>query len=495
MKNILKTLIVVLLIAFISGCSKDYFKVNVPSGAVSESQLSMNDLLGPVLYHTVIAQYYAERTFGNYSQNFTGQGGTSAGVTSISGTWSNTYLYAMPNLLVIREKAKALNAKHFDAIAQILIAMNMGLAADSWDNVPYTEAAKLANNLNPKFDTQESVYNAIFNLLDSAIAELEGADPTGILPTPTSDLIYRGDMTKWLKTAYTLKARYLLHLIKKKGAVASATAALASIAKGYTSNNDDFQMFYTDKIINPWYSREVLAKHTGNDHDVICDQLVSYMDGTSFPFTGGTVTMDPRLPVYAETDDGSAVYKGFESGGFGFTADGVTQANTVFRENGYYTNSTSPIVVISYAEALFIKAEAEFLINGGTTTSTGTSAAGYQAYLDGIKANMSKLGVSSAGYISDPSVDMGAAALKLQNIMKEKFIANFLNPETFVDLRRYDFSPDVFKDFAFPADNAQSVFPGQWLVRAQYPSTEENRNSANVNANKKSPVDPVWWEQ
>ncbi len=108
---------------------------------------------------------------------------------------------------------------------------------------------------------------------------------------------------------------------------------------------------------------------------------------------------------------------------------------------------------------------------------------------------MSKLGVSSTDYIADPSVGMGAANLKLQNIMKEKYIADFLNPETFVDLRRYDFSTDVFKDFSLPANNASSEFPGKWFKRTNYPTTEELRNPDNVAKNKKSPTDPVWWEQ
>jgi len=493
MKNKLKTIISAILLIGLFGCSKDYFNVNTPTGAVNVNQLSMNDLLGPVIYHTVFAQYDAEQSFGNYTQNFVGQGGTAAGVTSIAGTWSNTYLHALPNLKVIREKAKTLNAKHFDGIAQILIAMNLGLVTDSYENVPYSEASLGAENLTPKFDTQESTYTTISSLLDSAISELEGPDDSGINPTAKSDLIYRGDLTKWLRTAYTLKARYELHLIKKNGTVVAANAALASIANGYTSNADDFQMSFTDKQINPWYSEEVLAKNTGNFHHVICNQLVSYMDGTSYPFTG-SVTIDPRLPVYAQTDDGSNTYKGYVSGGSGISGDG-SAANTDFREDGFYTNQSAPIVIISYAEAMFIKAEAEFLANGGTMTSSGTTTDGYTAYLDGIKANMNKLGVDFTNYVADPSVSMDAPNLKLQNIMKEKYIANFLNPETYVDVRRYDYSTSVFKNLALPADNALSEFPGKWFARAQYPSSETQRNPDNVTANQKSPTDPVWWQQ
>jgi hypothetical protein len=494
MKNILKTIAVVMLIAFTTGCSKDYFDVNTPTSAVSASQLRMNDLLAPIIVHTIYAQYDAERPFGNYVQNFYGEGGVASDHTTVSGVWSNVYLYILPNLKVIRDKAQAAGATHFDAVAQILTAINIGLATDSYENIPYSEAAMASDNFTPEFDTQEQIYNAIFGLLDSAIGELEADDNSGYNIDGNSDMIYHGDVTKWLKAAYTLKARYKLHLINKEGAATAAQEALTAIAKGFSSNADDFQMSFDDKHINPWYSREVMAKNTGNAFDVICDQLVSSMDGKYFPFTGGTVTMDPRLPVYAQTNDGSNVYKGYVGGGHGLSSDGTT-ANAEFRVEGFYTNTSAPIVIISYAEALFIKAEAEFLASGGTTTSAGTTDAGYQAYLDGINANMAKLGVDGSAYVADSSVNMGAANLKLQNIMKEKYIANFLNPETYVDFRRYDFSADVFKGLALPVGNDQSEYPGEWIKRALYPSTETQRNPDNVAANQKSPIDPVWWMQ
>lgn len=494
MKNILKTIAVVFLIVLISGCSKDYFDVNTPTSAVSASQLRMNDLLAPIIVHTIYSQYDAERSFGNYAQNFYGEGGVAADHTTVSGVWSSLYLYILPNLKVIRDKAKAAGATHFDAVAQILTAINIGLATDCYENIPYSEAALASDNFTPGFDTQESVYNSIFSLLNSAISELEADDNSGYNIDGNSDMIYHGDVSKWLKAAYTLKARYKLHLINKEGTAKAAQEALAAIANGFSSNADDFQMFFNEKHINPWYSREVMAKKTGNAFDVICDQLVSYMDGKSYPFTGNTVTIDPRLPVYVQTNDGSNVYKGYVGGGHGVSSDGTT-ANAEFREEGFYTNTSAPIVIISYAEALFIKAEAEFLANGGTTTSAGTTADGYSAYIDGIKANMSKLGVSSSDYVADPSVDVGAANLKLQNIMKEKYIANFLNPEAYSDFRRYNFSTDVFKDLALPVGNDQSEYPGQWIVRALYPSTETQRNPDNVAANQKSPIDPIWWMQ
>ncbi len=493
-RNIFIKTVICCLALLTFGCSKDYFDVNTPSGSATEEQLSMNDLLGPAIYHTVLAQYWTERTFGNYTQYFTGQGGTSSGATSNASAWSQIYLYALPNINTILKKAEESNSNHFSGIAKVLMAINIGLATDNWDDVPYSQASMGVGNTSPAFDTQETIYQGIDALLAEAIADLGKANESEFSPTSTGDIVYRGDVEQWLRAAYTLRARYALHLSEVNG-VAAATEALSYIDNGFASNDDDFQIFFEERNINPWHSRQVLAVETGNAHDKIGDQLVSYMDGTSYPFTGGTVSIDPRLPVYADIEgEPGDPYRGYVSGGLGLSSDGES-ANTDFADSGYYSSLDSPMVVISYAEAMFIKAEAEFLVNGGNETSTGSSEDAYNAYLAGISANMDKLSVDGTDYLADPTIAMGASGLMLNHIMKEKYIANFLNPETFVDFRRYDFSPDVFLDLALPEDSAESEYPNQWLVRAVYPDTEETRNPDNVSANKEEPTAPVWWDE
>lgn len=478
----------------IVSCNSDYFDVDTPYNATNKENVSMNDLLAPSIYHTITAQYNAGQTFGNYSQYFTGQSGNAAEQTTISNAWSQIYLYALPNLNTIIEKAKKQNAPHFEAIAKTLIAVNIGLATDSWGDIPFSEASKGQKSIKPTFDTQESIYSSIKILLTEAIQLLEKPDNSIYKVTKENDLIYKGNTKQWLKLAYTLRARYTLHLSKVDNN-ANMSSILSDLSKGMSSNDDDFQMLYTDKNINPWYSREVLSKNTGNDHDKIGDQLVSYMNGKSYPFT--TIDIDPRLPIYAKLSDNSNTWRGYVSGGDGLSSDGKS-GNTDFAENGFYTNSSAPIVVLSYAEALFIKAEALFITNGGSETSQGTVTEAYNAYKLGIEKNMQKIGVSITDiskYLSDKTISLGESNLKLEHIMKEKYIANFLNPETYVDLRRYNFSTNIFKDFELPANNADSEFPGKWLVRAIYPSSESAKNPDNVNANKKPPTEPVWWNK
>ncbi len=489
-KIITKIILVALLTVGITGCSEEYFDVNVPSGTADEAELRMNDLLGPIIHSTMEGQRSGELVFGNYVQNFVSQGGGAAGETEAGGLWNQVYLFILPNIKVIKEKAAEEEAPHFNAVADILTAINLGIATDTWDNIPFAEASLGQNNLSPAFDTQEAIYNQIFALLDSAIAALQGADNSGI-SVGNEDLIYRGDLDKWLRAAYTLKARYQLHLVNK--GVTSANDVLATIANGFTSNADDFEMFYDERNINPWYASEILARNTGNFHRDIASQLVSSMNGDNYPFEGGALTIDPRLPVFA-SNGGAAEWKGFVSGGEAVAPDG-SDANTTFVENGYYTSIDSPLLLISYAEAMFIKAEAAFLANGGTTISTGSNADAYTAYLEGINASMGMYGVNGSDYIADTSVDVGEGNLMLNHIMKEKYIHNFLNPETFVDYRRYNFSDDVFKGLTIRLEeDSDGDFEGEWFRRANYPSSELNRNSTNVEANQQTPVTPVWWE-
>ena len=490
MKNNIILTSILLLTLFLVSCDSDYFDVNVPAGTADLEELRMNDLLAPVIHSTMEGQRSVELAFGNYVQNFVSQGGGALGETEAAGLWNQVYLFILPNLKVIKDKANDEGATHFNAIADILTAINIGIAADTWDNIPFSQASQGQDNLSPAFDTQEEIYTQIFSLLDNAIAALQATDNSGI-SVGNEDLIYRGDLDKWLRTAYTLKARYQLRVLNK--GLATPADILANIEKGYTSNEDNFSMAYDNKNLNPWYASEILARNTGNFHRDIASQLVSTMNGDYYPFESGELEIDPRLPLFA-TNGGADEWIGFVSGGAGFGPDSTT-ANAQFVDGGYYTTIDAPLVLLTYAEAQFIKAEAAFLANGGTTTSVGSTEEAYTAYLEGINASMDMYGVDGMDYVSDAVVAVGSAGLMVNHIMKEKYIHNFLNPETFVDFRRYNFSDEVFKGLQIRSeDDAEVDFSGEWFRRATYPSSELNRNSSNVQANQQMPTTPVWWE-
>jgi len=75
--------------------------------------------------------------------------------------------------------------------------------------------------------------------------------------------------------------------------------------------------------------------------------------------------------------------------------------------------------------------------------------------------------------------------------MMQKYIALFLHQEAWTDMRRYHFDPNVFRGFTEPDFNGRNQ-PGQ---RARYPVSEETRNTANVEANRKDFTTPMWFAE
>ncbi len=503
MKNlILKTIIIALIAVGFTSCD-DYLDVNTPSDAVNVEDVDMATLMAPVLQKTVYANYYTEATFGNYSQYFGGYGYSAAGKTQNSSTWSTIYLSVLPNVRVIQAKADAVGAKKYRAVAEIVEAINLGLAVDNWDNVPYSQATDPLETVYPEYDSGQQVYTDIIALLDKAISALQGSDDSGF-SLGSEDLIYNGDYDQWIKAAYTYKARFQLRLMNK--GMASPSDVLASIENGFTSNADDFELGMPSDKINPWYSGNVLTAQTGNYYNGPNDQIISMMNGSTYPFESGVVLVDPRLPKlyvrliqddYARPiadDETTTPWRGGMNGGQGESSDGE-QRNVFFKDGGFLTSNGAPLILITHAEAMFIKAEALFLANGGNETSIGSSSDAYVAYMKGIAANMNKTKANGSDYMADTSVDVGEAGLMLNHIMKEKYIANIFNTETYVDFRRYNFSGDVFKGLALriEGEDDESEMLGKWYVRAIYPTSEKTANSDVVGKNWQEPDVPVWW--
>lgn len=466
-KKTLKTMLGLSLLLGMSSCEK-YLDINV--NPILKSDVTMAEILPTAQFYTSELSYSQAYITCQYIQQIgsnVGQNGTDAQAEADnSGGWSNFYLNVLPNLNTLIKKSDAQASPAYGGIAKVLMAYNLGVATVNWENIPFTEADKL--NFAPNYDSQESIYGQINTFLDAGIADL--AKNTGSKPT-TDDLIYGGDLTKWTKLAYTLKARYAMHQ-SAKNATKAATDALAALSKGFTSNADDFQLMYNSRNLSPWYSRVALANNTGNLTITFSNTLVSKMNDLA----------DPRLPIMATLRKNQTVYAGVLPGrGSGATVD--------FTTAGWYSNVNSPIQMSTFAEAKAIEAEANFILNGGTKTSVGSTAKAYDAYIAMIDASMSKLGVSAtakAAFLAKEAVAVKAEKLKLENILNQKFVAMFLIGDIWTDYRRYDY-------FSLSLPEQHNVdLNGKWIQRMRYPSSETARNSVVAQKNFKNLTDKMW---
>ena len=449
-------------------------------------EITLEAYLPTILDATAESHYYAGYETGQVAQHLANYFSAGADIHEefrIVNGWTLLYLRAMANARLLQEQAEEQASPHYAGVAKILQALNLGLATDNWENVPFTEAFAGTENLTPVYDPQQTLYETVIpGLLTSAIADLQ-ADESVSSPG-NDDLIYGGDLDQWIKTARVLQARFAIHLINKGAAQAAGNALAALEAAAYGSNDDDFQLEYDERNLNPWHARVALAINTGNFTVAPAAQVVDMMNGALYD------VVDPRLPIMFDLNDSDTEYEGM--------VNGTETGNTVnLTEDTWYGSADAPLLMVTYAETKFIEAEARFLANGGTVGSVGSTEEAYQAYLDGIEAHMDKVGVAAEekeAYLADPQVAVGAANLTLDRILKEKYIALFLNPEAWVDLRRYDYSDQVFRGFALPA-NHNPQLGDEFIQRAAYPFDELSRNSAAVEANTKPLAADMWRDQ
>ena len=324
---------------------------------------------------------------------------------------------------------------HYAALGKILMALNLGLTTDFWGDVPYTEAFLGKANLQPKYDTQQSIYSTIDQLLSDAITSLNASDGSAFQPG-SDDILYNGDLPSWVRFAHSLKARFYIHLVKKDPS--NYAKALAEIPLGFAAGESAAVKFAASSVSseNPW------AQFNEQRGDIA-------FTGTIYDKL--KAANDPRLTTYQTIDDNGAISLG-----------------------PLYGSENSPVYLMSYDELKFIEAEAQL----GGNSNTAAAATAYNA---AVSANLTRT-VGSDTYAA--TVSKTAATITLNDIMTQKYFALFLSPEVWTDWRRTGLPVLVA-----PAGSALS---GALPRSLPYPSGEERYNS---NAPKNtSLLRRVWWD-
>ncbi|TVQ48858.1 MAG: SusD/RagB family nutrient-binding outer membrane lipoprotein [Saprospirales bacterium] len=396
---------------------------------------------------------------------------------SYGGTWSNLY-FNIGDLVTLIDQAEELGAPHYSGPARIMKAYNLSLLVNMFGDVPYTDAFS-SEILQPAYDDSESIYQEIQALISDGITDLS-AEESAAAPG-NDDFIFGGDLESWTRTAYALRARILNHYSKTGNY--DPAAVLVAVENAFSNSDEDFEMsFFASPIAaqNQWYRTAVLNAGL-NLGGWLSTQVVDQLNGNTF----GVV--DPRIEFITQPASDTSFaelvgqYIGTRNGaGRGDAPEQGVRA--VLAVGSYYAlSSTQPLEMITYSELKFIEAEAAI--------AQGNRDRAYSAYEEGIRSHMEKLGVDSEAidaYWSQPSVSVGMANLSVNEIMKEKYIATFLNPETWNDARRFDYQ---YEGFQAPVNSALG---GEMIRLVRYPDSELQRNQANVP--DRTMLDRVFWD-
>ena len=388
-------------------------------------------------------------------------------------------------------------------IGKVYEALDMGFAADRWGDIPYREAAD-STIPQPHFDPQLQIYDDLQHQLDSAITIfLAASGPTNIGgATDGSELVYGGRTSAQLGTVYTavahsLKARYYMHV-----AATDPTAyqkAFTEAQSGISSPADDFLWFHDATPVgqNIWWQFQsqrsgdlgpgapiinILGRRiaAGVEDSARIKFYFSEVAACVAP-TGGTATQVG--PVYfGYRPSGNKVLPGGKGSLCVTTAPGQPEPDSTysFSDFGPFIDGSSEPgdfrqPEITYAETQLIMAEAQWHINCPACAAT-TVVAQAQPFLDAARANRA-YGATGGATVTFPALPNAnapnALPATLQNIIEEKYVTLFLNPEVWNDYKR-----TCLPSLAPAPASVTATTPGTAPIpgRLPYGQTEINAN-------------------
>lgn len=186
---------------------------------------------------------------GGFAANAGGYGGFNELVTykytpnNYADLWPYTYDNLEDYQYIITKTADIPEEGYAWAMAKIMRVYDFQLLVDAFNNVPYSTALLGDQGLTPTYDDAATVYAALGTELDEAIAKIHATDAvTGATTYDASDVVFEGDMTKWLQLANTIKLRLLVR--------ASGKAPFAN------ETFDEAGFLDEDALINPGYTRD-----------------------------------------------------------------------------------------------------------------------------------------------------------------------------------------------------------------------------------------------
>ncbi len=363
-------------------------------------------------------------------------------------------VYTGGGLIDIRKVIQKLDENgwvNYRGIAKVWEALVIGTATSIWGNIPYSEAVN-PNIETPKLDTQAEIYAAIQTLLDEAIQDLQEPDG-GYLPP--NDLVYGGDLDKWVRFAHSLKARFYLHwgeVFEAGGDLPSGYTnpyqqALEHAQNGINSTLGDFKTKHSDVETesNTWYQ--------------FFRERDSYIRAGKFLVDLLISRKDPRLPIYfAKTGIDSLGNPIFVGSAPGEGNTGASKLSEVFLAK------SKSYDILTYEETLFIQAEAAFKL--------GDEATARDKLNEALRVIEGKWGLKADTLGTYDATVTGDALFEA--IMMEKYIALFLNIEVYNDWKRTGF-PKIVAYGATDYTQSPDIIPHRLPI-----SDDERQTNPNV---------------
>lgn len=504
MKNKIIVAFIGLMGLFFFNSCEDYLDVNFdPSNPQSAEGFA---ILPPMLGQMARGVSFDTRFVAQYTQNWAQVGTNNVWdqhgyVPANDGggeMWRSHYWTLGKNVDVIIEQATAKEQWDYVGVAKAVRAWSWQNLTDEHGEVILKQAWE-PNRYVFDFDSQQDVYAEVDRLANEALTELNRTDGnSSVASLGRGDLVYKGDRSKWIKFTYSVLAHNAHRLTNKSNY--DPAKVIEYCDKSLASNADNFNVPHagTNSLDGNFFGP--LRGNLNNFRPTVF--FLSLLDGTVF-----NGVMDPRLPLML-TASADGVFRGvIPTRGDPTTSNtdpkrmpflwGANPSATVSTLPGKYfftNNAVHPLV--TYSEIQFIKAEAAFI--------KGDKTLAYDAFKKGIIAHMDLAKVATAArdaHMASAAVPQTADALKLSDIMLQKYIALWVIGalETWVDMRRYNYSSDVYLGFTAPPalyiDNGGKLaYRFRPRFNSEYVWNRESLNTIGGN-DPDYHTKPVWFSQ
>lgn len=464
---------------------------------------------------------YMANNFVNYSDygrtiiyiaNAGGYGGWGTQFTYdyTNSNFNNLFTSVYDNVLdfeFVIKNSDAATGPYFIAASNISKAFLYMNLVNEFNDVPFTEAAKGADFLTPKYDKAQDIYKGLVTILDDAIAQIKAVPPGSALQLGGADVLFKGDMNKWIQFANTIKLKLYVYANGKGVFTGQPTFSAEGFLTDDAMVNPGYEKL--DGKQNPWWNRHHSdynqAAQVAYGRQYIANTFtLQFYNGNKITDEGrgkatyrlwptvatnhmGNAPTPDNLPTIGGTLGSSPFYIGTP----GATTGGQ---NTIGTLKGLAMSQ--PIMLA--AESHFLQAEA--MVNG---ILTGDAAVAFKA---GIESSFKYLYKGADGGVAagkDPAADAAAYIAanpnsplvnfvladtkekKVEAIVTQKFIAynNIGGHIAWEDFRRTGYPTIVTngsstQTFVSTKSNATTVdkLPGRLL----YPVSEFTLNADNV---------------
>jgi hypothetical protein len=412
------------------------------------------------------SQYWTQSNLANQFKDIDNY---SVGTADYNFIWDGMF-DALGDIRNVKRRALAEGNWKYYLIATTLEVQASQVLTDMYGSIPYTEANN-GSILNPHFNTGEEVYDFMINDLNDALSKDLSASSG---PNPGSDdLIFGGNMTSWTKFANTLKLKVYMRQTNSSRASIANAGIQQMLTDGVAFLDTDASMTqFVDEInqSNPLYEYVVRRLNVATNLRM-SRTLSSFLIDNS----------DSRKSAYYLS--GNAL----NQGDFNSTASNIAVVKL---------SATTPVLLMSKEESLFLQAEAMERYNSGT---------GAQAlYEAAVTANFARNSASGAAALLSGAYAYPATGTfdqKLEAIITQKWVASFPGNgfEAFFEANRTGYPRTstvpqtdagyVSGQLAYAVNGTTG---GLFPKRLVYPLSERN---ANPNCPTLVPITTaVWWD-